>query len=124
MAMFKTDFDTLTFLNSEYLRSDQQGDTQRYDEMLADDFTATLPGPAFLNKKEFLHMMSQPRPFTELKCENVDIRILDDFALVHAQMSFRALDGTLHEGRYTDDWQKRDGEWKCVAANVVGPSFD
>ena len=27
-------------------------------------------------------------------------------------------DGTTGAGRYTDDWQFRDGRWQCVSAHV------
>lgn len=63
--------------------------------------------------------MSKPRPFTELKAEYVRIRILGDFAIIHAHMTFRTLDGVKRQGRYTDDWQRRDGKWLCVATNVI-----
>lgn len=88
------------------MRSDQQRDVKQYDEMLGEDFTATLPGPLFLDNGQFrfLEMMAKPRPFTELRCENVSIGLLGDFALVYARMSFRGLDGKIYEGRYTDDW--------------------
>lgn len=117
----QTDVQILTQLNADYLRSDQEGDVARYDAMLAEDFTATLPGSMFLNRAEFLDMISKPRPFTELKCDDVMIRVMGDVALVHASMSFRALDGKVYQGRYTDDYQRRNGKWMCIAANVVAP---
>jgi hypothetical protein len=42
------------------------------------------------------------------------IRILGDFAIIHARFSYQKPDGT--EGRYTDDWQLRGGRWQCVSA--------
>jgi hypothetical protein len=34
-------------------------------------------------------------------------------------VTFKTADGVQHQGRYTDDWQRRNGEWLCVAANVI-----
>jgi ketosteroid isomerase-like protein len=114
-----SDFEILTALNADYLASDQNGDVARYDEMLAEDFTATLPDLVFRDKKQFLEMMSQPRPFTELRAHDVNIRLLGDFALIHARITYKTHDGVVRDGRYTDDYQRRDGKWTCVAANVV-----
>jgi ketosteroid isomerase-like protein len=115
----KADLKILTDLNANYLRSDQNGDVKWYSEILADDFMATLPDLKFRNKKEFLEMMAQPRGFTELTAHDVVIRVLGDFAIVHARVTYRTDDGVMREGRYTDDYQRRDGTWTCIAANVV-----
>ena len=37
----------------------------------------------------------------------------------HAHTTFKTVDGVEHQGRYTDDWQRRNGKWLCVAANVI-----
>jgi hypothetical protein len=91
----------------------------RYDEMLADDFTATLPDLIFRDKQAFLEMMSQPLPFTNLKAHDVEIRLLGDFAIIHARVTYTTLDGVERDARYTDDYQRRGGRWTCIAANVV-----
>ena len=57
----------MTQLNEDYLASDQNGDVQRYGEMLAEDFTASLPDLLLRDKKQFLKLMAAPRPFIELK---------------------------------------------------------
>ena len=61
------DLEILTQLNEDYLASDQNGDVQRYGEMLAEDFTASLPDLLLRDKKQFLKLMAAPRPFIELK---------------------------------------------------------
>ena len=80
---------------------------------------SSLPDFLLRNKKQFLEMMTAPRPITELKMDDVRIRLLGDFAIIHSHMTFRTKDGVLRQGRYTDDWQRRDGKWLCVAANVI-----
>ena len=37
----------------------------------------------------------------------------------HARTSYQKPDGTQGAGRYTDDWQLRDGHWQCVSAHVT-----
>lgn len=80
---------------------------------------SSLPDWLLRNKKQFLEMMAAPRPFTELKMDDVRIRLLGDFATIHSHMTFRTKDGVLRQGRYADDWQRRDGKWLCVAASVI-----
>ena len=80
---------------------------------------SSLPDCLLRNKKQFLEMMTVPSPFTELKMDDVRIRLLGDFATLHSHMTFRTKHGVLRQGRYTDDWQRRDGKWLCVAANVI-----
>lgn len=63
--------------------SDQNGDVARYRELLAEDFTASLPDLKLRDKVEFLAMMAEPRPFTDLTAHDVTIRLLGDFAIVH-----------------------------------------
>jgi ketosteroid isomerase-like protein len=109
----------LTHLNADYLASDQNGDVERYKQILAEDFMASLHDLVLRDKKQFLEMMAAPRPFTELQADDVRIRLLGDFAIIHEHITFRTSDGVRHQGRYTDDWQRRDGKWVCVAANVI-----
>jgi hypothetical protein len=85
----------------DYLASDQGGDVERYDQILAEDFMCSLPDLILRDKHQFLEMMNAPRPFTELKAQDVKIRLLDDVAIIHAHMTFKTKDGVLHEGRYT-----------------------
>ena len=46
---------------------------------------ASLPDFLLRDKKQFLDMMAAPRPFTELKADEVRIRLLGDFAIIHTQ---------------------------------------
>ena len=115
----QSDLEILTQLNAEHLVSDQNGDVQRYGQILAEDFMSSLPDFLLRNKKQFLEMMTVPRPFTELKMDDVRIRLLGgfrDYPLTHDLQNERRC---ITSSRYTDDWQRRDGKWLCVAANVI-----
>jgi ketosteroid isomerase-like protein/glutaredoxin len=121
-AAVESDIEQLTALNAEYIHSDQFRDVERYQELLADDYRATLPDLAFRNKTQFLRMLSDaPRPFTDLQAHDLEIRILGDVALIHCRVTFIHLDGTPGRARYTDTWARRDGRWLCVAADVIAP---
>ena len=48
----------------------------------------------------------------------VKIRVLGDYAVIHARTSYRKPDGTEGAGWYTDDWQLRPEGWRCVSAHV------
>ena len=74
----------LTHLNADFVASAQNGDVRRFEQMLAEDFMASLPDFLLHDKKQFLDMMAAPRPFTELKADEVRIRLLGDFAIIHA----------------------------------------
>ncbi len=108
----------LLVLNDEYIHSDQYRDIARYREILADDYRATLPDLVFRDKGQFLEMLEEPRPFTDLMPHDVQVRIFGDVALIHGRVTFK-VDGEEEEARYTDTWRKRDGEWLCIAADVI-----
>lgn len=54
-----------------------------------------------------------------LKAEDVKIRILGDFAIIHARTSYLDADGEQAYGRYTDCWARQNGKWLAVSAHVA-----
>jgi ketosteroid isomerase-like protein len=107
-------------LNHDYIRSDQNSDVARYSEFLAEDFTATLPDLVFRNRQEFLDLIAQPRPFTDLTLRDVTVRILGDVALLHGRVTYTSKhDGGQREALYTDTYQRRGWKWLCIAGEVV-----
>jgi ketosteroid isomerase-like protein len=114
----KSDLEILRQLNADFVASAQSGDVRRLEQILAEDFMTSLPDFLLRDKKQFLDMVAAPRPFTEIKADEVRSRVLGDFAIIHAHMSLRTADGVKRQGRYTDDYQRRDGKWLCVAASA------
>jgi ketosteroid isomerase-like protein len=115
-----TDEEILRRLNDDYIHSDQNSDVARYEEFLAEDFTATLPDLIFRNRREFLDLIARPRPFTDLTLRDVRVRILGDVALLHGHVTYTSKhDGEHREALYTDTYQRRDGKWMCIAGEVV-----
>ena len=97
------DLDTLTALNLDYFGSVQKGDVKRL-EILADDFMCSHPDGSLLDKAEFLKLTAQPVTISGLVAEDVRIRLLGDFAIIHGRFNSRSADGKQRRGRYTDNW--------------------
>ena len=111
------DLDTLTALNRDFTASVQNGDVKRFEKLLADDFMMSTPDGSLLDKAEFLELTAQPVTISGLVAEDVQIRLLGDFAIIHARFNSRSADGKPRRGRYTDNWARRDGTWVAVSAH-------
>ena len=116
-ANAQRDLDTLTTLNRDYTASVQKGDVKRLDEILADDFMCSTPDGKLLDKAEYLKLVAQPSTISGLVAEDVRIRLLGDFAIIHGRFNSRSADGKQRRGRYTDNWARRDGTWVAVSAH-------
>jgi ketosteroid isomerase-like protein len=114
-----SDLDTLLELNRDYLRSVENSDVERFREILADDFRCSLPDGSLLDRARFLERTAQPAGFSHLEGHDVKVRLMGDFAIVHARTTFTMPDGRAAAGRYTDVWAKRDGTWLAVSAHVT-----
>ena len=114
-----SDLETLTALNAEYIRSVQESDTRRFDEMLAADFLNANPDGSLLDKAGFLKQIAPKAKISNLQCHDVNVRVMGDFAIIHAGTTYTLPDGRAGSGRYTDIWARRDGKWSCVAAQVA-----
>jgi len=113
------DHDTLFALNRDYIRSVQTSDVRRFDEILADDFLCSNPDGSLVDRKAFLAQTAVPVKITGLEAQDVDIRLMGDFAIIHARTTYRLPDGRPGGGRYTDVWARRGGRWLCVSAHVT-----
>ena len=111
------DLETLTALNRDFVASVQKGDVKRLGEIFADDIMVSTPDGSLLNKAEYLKLVAQPVTISGLTVEDVRIRLLGDFAIIHARFNSRRADGTPRRGRYTDNYARRDGTWVTVAAD-------
>jgi ketosteroid isomerase-like protein len=116
-AKAQRDLDTLTALNLGFFESVQNGDVKRFGEILADDFMSSHPDGSLLDKAEYLKLTAQPVTISGLVAEDVQIRLLGDFAIIHGRFASRSADGKPRRGRYTDNWARRDGTWVAVSAH-------
>ena len=116
-ANAQRDLDTLTALNRDFVASVQKGDVKRLEEILAYDFMCSTPDGSLLDKAEYLKLTAQPVTITGLVAEDVRIRLLGDFAILHARFNSRWADNKQRRGRYTDNYARRDGTWVAVSAH-------
>jgi ketosteroid isomerase-like protein len=113
-----TDMTVLADLNHNYVRSVAEADVRWFDAHLAADFHNTNPDGTLIDRAQFLAQIGRGSPVTELREHDVKIRLLGDFAIIHARTSYKKPDGTKGAGWYTDDWQRRPEGWRCVSAHV------
>ena len=119
MADTERDRAVLAGLNRNYIRSVDEADVAWFDAHLAVDFRNTNPDGTFIDRKAFLAQIGRGPSVKNIREHDVVIRILGDFAIIHARTTYDKQDGTHGAGRYTDDWQLRDGRWQCVSAHVT-----
>ena len=119
MTQTVSDVEMLRQLNDEYIRSVQHGDVQRFREILADDFTASLADGTVVDKPAFLQNTAKPVTIANLIACDVDIRVLGDVAVIHGKTRFATAEGRAATGRYTDVWARRDGQWLAISAHVT-----
>ena len=113
------DLEALTRLNDDYIQSVQHSNVKRFDELLADDFLCSMADGSLLDRKAFLEYTAKPVTIRNLKADDVNVRLMGDFAIIHARTSYTTADGTQSGGRYTDVWARRNGKWVAVSAHVT-----
>lgn len=115
----RSSLETLTELNRNYVRSVAESDVAWFDTHLSADFLNTNPDGTLVDRAGFLAQIARPVTITGVRCEDVDVRLFGDFAVIHARTTYALADGRPGAGRYTDIWARRDGSWLCVAAHVT-----
>ena len=113
------DVDVLGKLNAGYIDSVQRSDVRWFEKNLAEDFLNSNPDCSLVDRKGFLDQVGRPAPFTNLRAEDVRIRVLGEVAVIHGRTRYTWRDGKEGAGRYTDIWARRGAQWVCVAAQVV-----
>lgn len=114
-----SDLSKLLELNQDYIRSVQTSDVRRFEEILSDDFLCSLPDGSLIDRKRFLEQTAQPVRISNLEAHDVNVRLMGDFAIVHARTTYTGADGRPGSGRYTDVWARRNGRWLAVSAHVT-----
>jgi len=118
MSDDKTAETILAALNRNYVRAVDEADVAWFDAHLTPDFRNTNPDGTLIDRPAFLAQIGRGSTVRDIREHDVIIRVLGDFAIIHARTVYRKPDGSEGAGRYTDDWQFRDGRWQCVSAHV------
>ena len=71
----QSDHDILTALNADYINSVQHSDVKRFDEILAPEFYCSNPDGSLVDRAAFLKQTAKPVAITNLRAEDVLIRI-------------------------------------------------
>ncbi|MBL6617502.1 MAG: nuclear transport factor 2 family protein [Reyranella sp.] len=116
--MTQPHLETLRDLNHNYVRSVDQADVKWFDQNLAQDFVNTNPDGTRLDRAAFLKQIGRGSPVKDIREHDVQIRVLGEFAIIHARTSYTKPDGSTGGGWYTDDWQLGPEGWRCVSAHV------
>ena len=125
-----SDLDILLELNRDYIRSVQNSDVGRFEELLADEFYCSNPDGSLIDRAAFLKQTAVPVKISELTAHDVKVRqpfpgpglavrILGDVAIIHARTAYTLGDGKPGAGRYTDVWARQGGRWRAVSAHVT-----
>ena len=114
----RNDLAELTALNRDYVNSVQNSDVKRFDEILAEDFYCSNPDKSLVDRAGFLKQTAVPVTIRNLEAHDVRIRLMGDFAIIHAATSYTTPDGQKASGRYTDCWARQNGRWLAVSAHV------
>ena len=114
-----TDAFELARLNLEYVDAVARADASWFERHLASDFLNTNPDASLVDRAGFLARIARGPGVTQLRADDVRVRVMGDLAVIHARTTYNGLDGRAGAGRYTDVWQRRDGRWVVVAAHVA-----
>jgi ketosteroid isomerase-like protein len=82
------DIEQLTVLNRDYVASVQNSDVKRFGEILAEDFYCTNPDKSLVDRAGFLKQTAVPVTIKNLEAHDVKIRVMGDFAIIHAATSY------------------------------------
>ena len=93
-AAARSDVDSLTALNRDYIHSVQHRDVRRFDEILAEDFLCSNPDGSLVDKTQFLAQTARPVTISGLTAEDVKVRIIGDVAIIHARTSYTTADAS------------------------------
>ena len=96
------DHDTLFELNRDYIRSVQTSDVARFREILGEDFLCSHPDGSLVDRARFLEQTARPAAISDLEAQDVKVRLMGDFAIIHARTTHTGADGRSGSGRYTD----------------------
>src|SRR5207247_773246 len=114
------DLAALIDLNRDYITSVQTSDVRRFDEILADDFLCSNPDGSLVDRAGFLKQTAVPVKISGLQAHEVNVRLMGDFAIIHARTTYTGPDGRAGSGRYTDLWARRRRRGLVGSAPVRG----
>jgi ketosteroid isomerase-like protein len=96
-----------------------EGDLQTVSRVTADDWVGVAPTGAVMSKADLLEMLSlHPAPFESATYDQVELYVYGQTAVVTSLFRGEGKDVTF-EQRFMRVYTNRDGQWQCVATQVV-----
>src|SRR5687767_10727236 len=87
------DMERLQKLNRDYIRSVQESDVARFDQILSEDFLNSNPDGSLVDRAGFLAQIAPPAAISNLAAHDVRIRLIGDVAIIHARTTYTKRDG-------------------------------
>ena len=124
----RNDLAELTSLNRDYIDSVQHSDVKRFDEILAEEFYCSNPDKSLVDRAGFLKQTAVTVTIRNLEAHDVKIRLMGDFAIIHAATRYTTADGQQGSQRLgfqpprqpVDGFVERDdGRLAVLAADAV-----
>jgi ketosteroid isomerase-like protein len=106
-------------LNSQYVRSVRDSDVGWFERHLAADFVCTFADGSSVDRAGFLQKTALPVGVVNIEVHDVRVRVMGDFALIHARTTYILPDGLTGSNRYTDAWTRQEGRWIAIAAHIT-----
>ena len=96
-----------------------EGDLDTVGRVVADDWVGVAPTGETMSKADLLEMLAaNPGVFDTVAYDDVSVRVYGAAAVVMSAFRGTGKEMTLSQ-RYLRVYAKRNGEWQCVATQIV-----
>ena len=104
-------------LEDEWLNSYLRGDKQKFDQVVADDFTRIDESGKLATKAEEKALLQAPPASLNASLTNEDIQVREygNAAIVTGRIVSKVQGSLSFQSRFTDIFLKRNGRWQVVA---------
>jgi ketosteroid isomerase-like protein len=110
-------------IQHEWAEARVKGDSSYTRRLEAEDCTIVWPDGRIVNKRGDLESMTGDIVFSELKIDDLRVRLYGDAGIVVGQGRIKAYKGKqdLLSGKFvwTDTFAKQGGQWKVVASQIT-----
>jgi ketosteroid isomerase-like protein len=96
-----------------------EGDLQTVSRVTAEDWIGVAPTGAVMTKADLLEMLaSSPAPFESIAYDQMQLHVYGQTAVVTSLFRGQGK-GVKFEQRFMRVYANRDGQWQCVATQIV-----
>jgi uncharacterized protein (TIGR02246 family) len=111
-------------LNEAWIHSYSTKDTATVARVWADDFILVNPAGKRFTKQDGIKNMSNPAThYLSTHVDTAEVHVVGNLGYIMARASFVSADDTGKQTKgttdYLDVYEKRKGQWVCIAAHVI-----